>query len=137
MQRIAMNTKGLSLFWSFKFILVSIDAFTRHIQLFPATVSSIAAVNALQYIYMWRTMAPLCCQFCIPVQILTEPGTRFLDQTQKHLATISGISHHTSIPYSKEKKMVLWKGLTKWSTETSVTYFRIRLVSKSGHRCFV
>ena len=100
MQRIAMDTIGpFPEVTTFKFIIVLIDTFTRYVELFPSqTVSATSAVNAL-----WRHI----CRFCTPIEIMTDRGTQFMNQTLTHLTTISGIRHHLSIPYSKEENGIV------------------------------
>ena len=79
---------------TFKFIIIFIDTFTRYVELFPAnTVCAISAANDL-----WKHI----CRFCTPLEILTDQGRQFMNQTLTHLASISGIKHHVTIPYSKE-----------------------------------
>jgi transposase InsO family protein len=100
MQRIAMDTIGpFPEVTTFKFIIVLIDTFTRFVELFPSqTVSATSAANAL-----WRHI----CRFCTPIEIMTDRGSQFMNQTLTHLTTISGIRHHLSIPYSKEENGIV------------------------------
>jgi len=84
---------------TFKFIIVFIDTFTRFVELFPAnTVCAISAANALK---------KHICRFCTPLEILTDQGTQFMKQTLTHLASISGIKHHVTTPYSKEENVIV------------------------------
>jgi hypothetical protein len=74
MQWIAMDTIGqLPELMTFKFIIV--------FELFPAnTVCAISAAKAL-----WKHI----CRFCTPLEILTDQGTQFMNQTLTHFASIS------------------------------------------------
>ena len=84
---------------NFKFIIVLIDTFTRYVELFPANmVCAVSAANAL-----WKHI----CRFCIPLEILTDQGTQFMNQTLTNLASVSGIRHHVTIPYSKEENGIV------------------------------
>jgi len=74
MQCITMDTIGqLPELMTFKFIIV--------FELFPTnTVCAISAANAL-----WKHI----CRSCTPLEILTDQGTQFMNQTLTHLASIS------------------------------------------------
>jgi transposase InsO family protein len=100
MQRIAMDTIGpLPESMNCKFIIVLIDTFTRYVELFPSqTVSATSAADAL-----WKHF----CRFTTPLEIMTDQGTQFMNQTLTHLATLSGMKHHVSIPYSKEENGIV------------------------------
>ena len=46
-------------------------------------------------------------EICAPLEILTNQGTQFMNQTLTHLTSISGIRHHLTIPYSKEENGIV------------------------------
>ena len=46
-------------------------------------------------------------QVCTLLEILTDQGTQFMKQTLSHLAAVSSIRHHVTIPYSKEENGVV------------------------------
>jgi hypothetical protein len=97
MQRISMDTIGpLAEVMTFKFIIVFIDTFTRYVELFLSnTVCAISAGNAL-----WKHI----CRFCTPLEILTDQGTQFMNQTLTHLASVSD---HLTIAYSKDENGIV------------------------------
>jgi len=100
MQRIAMDTIGpLDIAKQFRYILVIIDTFTRYVEIFPTKdVSADAATDAL-----WRHS----CRFGTSLEIMTDYGTQFMNKTFDGFSTLSGIRHHSSIPYSNEENGIV------------------------------
>jgi len=97
MQRIAMDTiRPLDIAKQFRCILVIIGTFTRYVELYPTKdVSADAATDAL-----W-------CHFGTPLEIMTDYGSQFMKKTLEGFAALSGIRHHSNIPYSKEENGIV------------------------------
>jgi len=100
MQRIALDTIGpMDISMDFRYIIVVIDTFTRYVELFPANdVTAAAATDAL-----WRHF----CRFGTPLEIVTAQGSQFMNQTLQGFATLTGVRHHGTIPYSKEENGIV------------------------------
>jgi hypothetical protein len=100
MERIAIDTIGpVPDDMGFKYIIVLIDTFTRYVELFPKQeVTALAAADAL-----FKHM----CRFTTPLEIVTDFGSQFVNQMLTHFTEMSGIKHHTSIPYSKEENGIV------------------------------
>ena len=78
------------------YILVIIDTFTRYVEFFPKQeVTTIAAADAL----LWRHP----CRFTEPLEFITDFGSQFVNNLLAHFHQEMGITHHTTIPYSKEE----------------------------------
>ena len=100
MQRIALDTIGpMDISTDFRYIIVIIDTFTRYVELFPTyDVTAAAATDAL-----WRHF----CRFGTPLEIVTDQGSQFMNQTLQSFATLTGVRHHGTIPYSKEENGIV------------------------------
>jgi len=74
MQRIAVDTIGqFPEATTLKYIIVLIDTFTRYVEL--SLSQTVSATSAL-----WRHI----CRFCTPIEIITDQGTQFMNQTLTH-----------------------------------------------------
>ena len=100
MTRIGMDTIGpLSPSNGFCYIIVIIDHFSRYIELFPAyDVSAKSAADALH-----RHV----CRFGVPMELVTDQGTQFVNDTFKEYLSIAGIEKLETIPYSKEENSIV------------------------------
>ena len=100
MERIAIDTIGpLDDDMGFKYIVVIIDTFTRYIELFPKQdVTAMAAADAL-----FKHM----CRFNTPREIVTDFGSQFVNHMLTHFFDMTGIKHHSTIPYSKEENGIV------------------------------
>ena len=88
MQRIALDTIGpMDISKDFRYIIVIIDTFTRYVELFPAhDVTAAAATDAL-----WRHF----CRFSTPLEIVTDQGSQFMNQTLQSFPTLTAPWNHT------------------------------------------
>jgi transposase InsO family protein len=100
MERIAIDTIGpMDEDMGFKYIIVIIDTFTRYVELFAKQdVTALAAADAL-----FRH----CCRFTTPLELVTDFGSQFVNQLLSHFNEMTGIKHHTTIPYSKEENGIV------------------------------
>ena len=80
-------------------IIVIIDTFSRYIEFFHTTdVTATSATSAL-----WQHS----CRFRTPNEIMTDKGSQFMDDTLNKFANFAGITHLSSIPYSKEENGIV------------------------------
>jgi hypothetical protein len=102
MQRIVLDTIGpMDIATDFRYIIVVIDTFTRYVELFPVNdVTAAAATDAL-----WRHF----CRFGTSLEIVTDQGSQFMNQTLQSFATLTGVRNHETIPYSKEENGIVEK----------------------------
>jgi transposase InsO family protein len=83
----------------FSFIIVIIDTFTRYIELFPTDdVTADSAASAI-----WQHS----CRFRAPNEIMTDKGSQFMNNTLTQYAKLAGLTHLSSIPYSKEENGIV------------------------------
>jgi len=100
MTRLGMDTIGpLSPSEGYCHIIVIIDHFSRYIELFPSKdVSAKSAANALhQHI----------CRFGVPMELVTDQGTQFVNETLTEYLNVAGIFKIETIPYSKEENSIV------------------------------
>ena len=100
MTRIAIDTIGpFPTDMGFSHIIVIIDTFSRYIELFHTTdVTATSAASAL-----WQHS----CRFRTPNEIMTDKGSQFMNDTLIKFANLAGITHLSSIPYSKEENGIV------------------------------
>ena len=100
MTRIGMDTIGpLSPSEGFCHIIVIIDHFSRYIELFPSKdVSAKSAANALH-----RHI----CRFGVPMELITDQGTQFVNDTLTEYLNVAGVLKIETIPYSKEENSIV------------------------------
>ena len=100
MTRIAIDTIGpFPTDMGFSHIIVIIDTFSRYIELFHTTdVTATSAASAL-----WQHS----CRFRTPNEIMTDKGSQFMNETLTKFANLAGITHLSSIPYSKEENGIV------------------------------
>ena len=46
-------------------------------------------------------------RFCTLLEILSDQGRQFMNETLTHLTSVSGIRHHVTIPYLKEENGIV------------------------------
>ena len=97
MQRIALDTIGpMDISTDFRYIIVVIDTLTRYVELFPTNDVTVAeATDAL-----WRHF----CRFGMPLEIVMDQGSQLMNQG---FATLTGVRHHGTIPYSKDENGIV------------------------------
>jgi hypothetical protein len=100
MTRIAIDTIGpFPTDMGFSHIIVVIDTFSRYIELFPTNdVTADSAASAL-----WQHS----CRFRAPNEIMTDKGSQFMNDTLINYAKLAGLTHLSSIPYSKEENGIV------------------------------
>jgi len=79
----------------FRYIFVMIDIFTRYVKIFPTKVVTATAVTDA----LWRDLF----RFSTPLEIMTDCGSQFMNQTLCKFAVLTSVRHHYTIPYSKEE----------------------------------
>ena len=99
MQLIAPDTIGpMDISKDFRYIIVVIETFTRCVELFPAYNVAAAVATLLQVRHA--------------LEIVTDQGSQFMNQTLQSFTTLTRVRHHGTIPYSKEET-ASWRGRTR------------------------
>lgn len=100
MERISIDTMGpFTKSRNYEYILVVIDNFSRYVELFPLT--SVAAHEAAE------KLLEHCARYGQPIQILSDGGTQFLNETVSTLCKMLQVTTITATPYSKQENGIV------------------------------
>ena len=125
LERISIDTMETS-DMGLKYIIVIIDTFTRHVELFPKQeITVIAAADAL-----WRHT----CRFTASLELITDFGPQFVNDLLSQFHQQTAIAHHTTIPYSKEENSIVERANKEVNGLIRNILFDMRNV-KNGPRC--
>jgi transposase InsO family protein len=101
MERICIDTMGplTKSAKGYSYILVVIDAFSRFVELYPcvSTTAMEAAERLCEHTGRYGT----------PMQILSDGGSQFLNDTVQALSKLLGVSYIKATPYSKEENGIV------------------------------
>lgn len=101
MERICIDTMGplSKSAKGYSYILVVIDAFSRFVELYPcvSTTAMEAAERLCEHTGRYGT----------PLQILSDGGSQFLNDTVQALSKLLGVSYIKATPYSKEENGIV------------------------------
>ena len=96
MERISIDTMGpFTKSKGYEYILVVIDNFSRYVELYPLT--SVGALEAAEKLLEYSS------RYGQPLQILSDGGTQYLNETVKALCTMLQVNTIVATPYSKQE----------------------------------